>query len=213
MESPKLKLAIGALLATLSLVLAIVLFQSNFRYESNNDKKISQLDDRLIELEALMAAHVKRIEAIETTLLSQSAAPITPHKAADRSRGEKTNVSSTETITVKVSNKRFQASDTDLGRFNDFVWYDAMFSSQLKKRTRSIKGVMQFCDLFGEPRFQIRVTLDDPIEPGSEITTAGIGFEYNQFIDSHNWMRTTDLSDMTFKFQPQAILYADGTRE
>jgi hypothetical protein len=55
-------------------------------------------------------------------------------------------------------------------------------------------------------------TIDDPIGPGDKDVEKGTGFEYNQFKDSHQWVRSTDLADMTASFTVASILYEDGTR-
>ena len=73
--------------------------------------------------------------------------------------------------------------------------------------------MLKFCDLFGDPQFQVRVTIDDPIEPNGELKSEGVGIKYNQFLQPHTWLRSTDLDDMTFRFEVQTVLYKDGTTE
>lgn len=68
-------------------------------------------------------------------------------------------------------------------------------------------------DIFEEPRFRIRYTINDSYSPGNIYTETGRGFDYNQFKDSHKWVLNTDLEDMTFRFEVIDIIYQDGTRE
>ncbi len=68
-------------------------------------------------------------------------------------------------------------------------------------------------DLFGEPQFRIRTTIDTPLDPGKKFKQSGIGFKYNKFTQEHQWVRSTDLSNMTFRFEAQEILYQDGKVE
>ena len=55
-------------------------------------------------------------------------------------------------------------------------------------------------------------TIDEPPQPGETIVEKGSGFEYNQFLDPHRWVRATDIEDMTASFTVESILYQDGTR-
>lgn len=82
----------------------------------------------------------------------------------------------------------------------------ALFRLQISDADRtsmSARGV------FGEPRFNTRITLDDPITPPLPFTQEGICFDYNQFSDELRWVR----ANMTLCFEPQDVLYADGSRE
>ncbi len=121
-------------------------------------------------------------------------------------------------LTVDVTSKRFDPARTDgdpkTWKFEDNIWWDATYTAVgLEKDARSIKGVLKFCDLFGEPQFQVRVTIDDPISPEGVVSSKGIGIEYNQFDSTHKWLRSTSLDDMTVRFQVDTILYTDKTTE
>lgn len=112
-------------------------------------------------------------------------------------------------ISIKLLNKR-----TVKAEYNENIWFDIEWTPiKLKKPARSIKGIIEFCDLFGEAKFRISKTITDPLKPGEPLTEKGVGFEYNQFKSEHIWIRGTDLKDMTFKFQVTNILYEDGERE
>jgi hypothetical protein len=114
-----------------------------------------------------------------------------------------------EIVSVKISNKRIIKGD-----YEENFWFDIEWTpNKLKKPTRSIKGIIEFCDLFGEVHFRIGKTLNIPLKQDFPITEKGIGFEYNQFKDEHIWLRGTNLKDMTFKFLVTNILYEDGERE
>ena len=107
-------------------------------------------------------------------------------------------------------NKRFQRSDFTSGIYEDAIWFDVSWdTSHLKKPTRAIKGILILCDIFGESKLRLRWTLNQPLTPGTNYTEKGVGFEYNQFIDSHKWVRATDLKDMTFKFEVTDIIFQD----
>jgi len=115
---------------------------------------------------------------------------------------------SEEIITVKILGKQY-----DRQEYQDFVWFDLELKADgLDKPARAIKGVLNLQDLFGEARMRINWTIDEPIEPGETIVEKGVGFEYNEFMDSHRWVLATDLNNMTAGFTVKSILYQDGTR-
>lgn len=76
-----------------------------------------------------------------------------------------------------------------------------------------MKGLLTFSDLFGELKFALNVTINDGMTPGRPHRTPGTGFSYNQFIDEHQWMVTTELSDMICALENVHVIYADGSTE
>lgn len=115
---------------------------------------------------------------------------------------------SEELIAIKITNKRY-----DKIEYRDYIWFDVEYNPiNISKPTRSVKGILIFCDLFGDAKFKIGMTINDPLKPGEVLLKRGIGFDYNEYNDEQNWVRNTDLKDMTFRFQVISILYADGQR-
>lgn len=139
-----------------------------------------------------------------TTQRSEDAGP------APRTGTSQGEIDASRTILLpRVSNLRSSKQ-----KYEEYILFDVLWVAQsLSKPARSIKGVLLFEDLFGEVRFGIKVTVDEPIEPGQSIAQNGVGFEYNQFRDQHKWMRGTNLENMKIEFQVSSILYGDGTRE
>jgi hypothetical protein len=72
---------------------------------------------------------------------------------------------------------------------------------------------MSIANVFGEPQLSINSIIDVPLEPGNPYVEKGVGFKYNQFMDSHRWVRSASKGDMRLIFVPKAIIYADGTEE
>jgi hypothetical protein len=161
------------------------------------------LSKRVQELEQWRATADARIQALEGLLKAKGQpAAAAPSNAAAR------------VLSVTILNKRFDPSNPGSRKYEDNIWWDAEYTATgLAKPARSIKGVLKFCDLFGDPRFQVRVTLDDPIAPKAKVSVQGVGIQYNQFLDTHKWLRSTELSNMTFTFEAETVLYEDGTSE
>jgi hypothetical protein len=115
---------------------------------------------------------------------------------------------SEELIAVKITKKNHEKIE-----YREYMTFDVEWNPiNIKKPGRSVKGILEFCDLFGDARFRIAVTIDDPLTPGQVFVQRGIGFDYNEFDEGHNWVRSTDVKNMTFRFQVSSILYADGER-
>jgi len=123
--------------------------------------------------------------------------------------GGKTDAPQNSVLIPRLIDKRFQKQD-----FQEFVWLDIEWdTSKLKKPTRAVKGVLHITDIFGDPQLSINSTIDAPLQPGKPYVEKGVGFKYNQFMDSHSWVRATSKEDMRLIFVPKAIIYADGSRE
>ena len=111
-------------------------------------------------------------------------------------------------ITVKVLRKRYAEQD-----YQNYIWFDLEFTAAgLEKPTRAIKGKLHLQDLFGEPKMSLNWSIDQPFAPRGTMTEKGTGFKYNQFMSEHQWVRTTNLENMTASFTVESILYQDGTR-
>lgn len=113
-----------------------------------------------------------------------------------------------EIIKPVLLSKRFATQD-----YQDYIWFNIQFDPiGLDKPTRAIKGALILTDLFGEQKFALNWTIDKPMKPGETYTENGSGFDYNKFVDSHQWVLATDLKNMRAKFRVDSILYADDTR-
>lgn len=112
-------------------------------------------------------------------------------------------------VSPNITNKRFEKY-----KYEDNIWFDITWNaSDLKKPTRAVKGILIFADIFGETKLQIKKTINEPLKPNSSMVEKGVGFKYNQFKDSHKWVLSTDLEDMTFRFDVKNIIYKDGSSE
>jgi hypothetical protein len=111
-------------------------------------------------------------------------------------------------ITVKLLRKRYAEQD-----YQNYVWFDLEITgARLDKPTRAIKGKLHLQDLFGEPKLSLNWSIDEPLAPGATVVEKGTGFKFNQFMSEHQWVRTTELPNMTAGFTVESILYQDGTR-
>jgi len=113
-------------------------------------------------------------------------------------------------LTPTLLNKRFQESDFTNGITEDAIWFDVSWdTSRLKRKTRAVKGVLVFADIFGDTKLRLKWTINEPLVPSANFVEKGIGFGFNQFTSSHKWVRNTDLKDMKFSFDVDEIIYQD----
>lgn len=110
-------------------------------------------------------------------------------------------------LDVTLLRKQYAKQD-----YQDYVFFDVAFDAKgLDKPARAIKGVLRFTDLFGEQKFALKWTIEKPITPGATYTEKGSGFKYNQFTDSHQWVRSSATENIKVRFRVDNILYEDGT--
>ena len=149
-----------------------------------------------------------RLPPTENKVVPTSLSESVKSDSTSRENEEKSKEPEQPLLIPSFTNKRFQKSDFTSGIYEDAIWFDVSWdTSHLKKPTRAIKGILILCDIFGESKLRLRWTLNQPLTPGTNYTEKGVGFEYNQFIDSHKWVRATDLKDMTFKFEVTDIIF------
>ena len=112
-------------------------------------------------------------------------------------------------LPVTIDSKRYQESNWQAGVYENALWFDfSIDTSNLKKSTRAVKGVIIFSDLFGEAKLKIGYTYDDPIAAGTQsVQVNGVGFDYNQYRNPHVWVRNTEIKDMVVHFQVSQIIY------
>lgn len=118
------------------------------------------------------------------------------------------------TLVARLSNKRFIERDFERKIPEDSIRLDIDWDTAgLPRPTRAVKGTLVFADLFGEEKLVLDLTVNIPLAPGQPFEQKGRGFTYNQFMESHRWVKETELSNMTIAFIAQEIIYQDGERE
>lgn len=161
---------------------------------------LADLERRVAELERLVGAKGDEPNGVAASPDAQK-----PSAAADRA---------TCLIQLGVTNKRYQPTNYDAGVYQEAMWFDCSLTLQPGARpTRAVKGALEFCDVFGEPRFVIGYTVNDTLQPGRSHHVSGVGFDFNEFMPAHQWMLATDVDDMVVRFRVDQVMYTDGTSE
>jgi len=171
--------------------------------------------ERLAAIEKQVENLNSRLKVLEEASASPPDAPGSATTAGASDSGSTSSEdASREIITVSVENKRFQGSNPMADIFQDHIWFDCTYEPRgLTKPARAVKGTIEFADLFGELKLALQVTINDPVHPSRAFRQSGVGFEFNEFLASHQWLRGTALSDMRISFKVEQVLYDDGSIE
>jgi hypothetical protein len=116
-------------------------------------------------------------------------------------------------ITLKVTNKVFRDIDIRNGVSSAGVYWDSECTSHFDRPVRALKGKLLVTDLFDEVKLSIGWNIDKTMKPGETISETGKGIRFNQFMNQHQWLRSTDLNDMKMSFMVEQVIYEDGTKE
>lgn len=161
-------------------------------------------ENRLQDLE-------RRVAALELQFKTGSSPDALPTMTAPE---EDQTERSLRLVRVEISGKRFEPANSDAGTYEDHIWFDCQYvAADLEKPARAMKGVLTFADHFDEAKFMLNVTINEQLNPGHRLLQKGIGFTYNQFMESHQWMLVTKERDMKMAFRLNKVLYTDGTNE
>jgi hypothetical protein len=90
--------------------------------------------------------------------------------------------------------------------------FEVAFTSNLDNPVRAFTGVVVLQDLFERDIIRITVTVEEPLQPGGTVTYED-RVEYNQFMDSHQRLRSIAQSDLITIFDLETVIFQDGTRE
>jgi hypothetical protein len=128
--------------------------------------------------------------------------------AGDKAIGKPKKLSD-EIISVKVIKKEYKEES-----YKKSIIFNLQFTAiGLDKPARAIKGILNFQDLFGDIKYRVTYSIDEPIEVGETVPAFGGGIDYNQFKSEHNWLKNISTDNLTTSFTVTNILYQDGSRK
>ena len=111
-----------------------------------------------------------------------------------------------ESLAVSLTEKEAKTSDFS----EPYLVCQFLAVNHSLKRISGFKGVMTLKDMFGDVLVHFTIKQDDGINPGSSKQFAQ-SFECNQFISDQMKARDTDLSKLKAEWEPESILFDDGT--
>lgn len=109
-------------------------------------------------------------------------------------------------VTVAFIDKKFSKGEYS---FQDELTITIGIENKGSVDIAGIKGIAQFIDMFGEKISENNISLDQTILAGKNLTWTGV---VNQFGHGYDNLKTTEFSKIKFKFLPQQIVFADGSK-
>ena len=115
-------------------------------------------------------------------------------------------------VTVALANMTVLPKSYDAGRFSDRLSLLLAVQNHTSKAVSGVKGRLVFKDQFGSDITGMTLSLDEDITPNSARSINGYGKDINQFEDSDTKLAVTPLSKMKVTFEPEMVVFADGTK-
>lgn len=108
-------------------------------------------------------------------------------------------------LSVTEFDKGFEHID-----YEDYNTMKLSYENRSGKDIRGFKGVLIYNDLFGDQITALKLKEDHILKNGQTIQVSK-QVDYNQFIDKDKKLRETSLDSMKIEWQPEVILFTDGT--
>ncbi|MBY0360160.1 MAG: hypothetical protein K2W82_19310 [Candidatus Obscuribacterales bacterium] len=113
-------------------------------------------------------------------------------------------------LSVTVYEKGFRDSDWQNGIYKDVITLKVAYENHSNKDIRGFKGTVVFNDLFGKLIAKSNLQ-EDEILPAGKAKKVALTIDYNQFLDTDTRLKTTELKNMNITWEPDTILFTDGT--
>lgn len=117
-----------------------------------------------------------------------------------------------EKISLEILKKGFQASNWQAGVYEDQITMTLKLTNGTDRDVRGVQGIVVFYDIFGGQIDGARISYDEGLAVGSS-TVWEAYLDYNPYIDEKVKLRNTALENLKFKWEVNAIVYADGSTE
>jgi hypothetical protein len=119
-------------------------------------------------------------------------------------------------ISVQPISKRFKDSNWENGDYDQSEYVTFQFHNTGTKAIKGVKGSVRFTNSFGDK--VITLELEEGGNGGEALSlrpdyilTDELSWKYNEFEDSWKTFRATELSSMKAEWDPEAIIFTDGT--
>jgi hypothetical protein len=116
-------------------------------------------------------------------------------------------------VTFAMVSKTYVPKNIYAERFNDRVTFVIAIKNNSPKNIAGVKGVIVFQDMFGSPIKRMNLSLDESIPARGEKIFDRYYMDVNQFESEDQKLAGTDLQKMKVIFEPEMIVFADGSKE
>ncbi len=115
-------------------------------------------------------------------------------------------------ISVRLVDKTYRRSDAVAGTYAGRLRLEFEYGNRSGKDIRAFTGSVVFMDLFDREFLRVSLTVDDPISAGRVLSDNRKQLKISKFKEAHQKLLATKTEDLRTRFEPQSILFADGTR-
>lgn len=116
-----------------------------------------------------------------------------------------------EAVTMSLIDKSFVDADPMNGRYESTITIKVELTNHTDKDIKGIKEMLIFKDSFGDEILSSGFKYEEGINAHATKVWEG-GITYNQFLDSHQKLRSAELKNISLDWQPVTILFEDGTK-
>ena len=181
-------------------LLLLIVFNTVAQPQDNLEERVAKLEEEVEDLKRILSS----LNLTDETYSSEKS---TNNDFADNTL----NISPISVDLLSLTYNESNASNDYANDYSDWISFTFMFKNNFEKPIRAAKGTIVFMDVFGEQWWSIGLTLNDPIEPGKQISWIG-QIDYNGFIDSHKIARRTDPADVKVRYDVTQVIFEDGTQ-
>jgi len=181
-------------------LLAGYLLRTGIQSAFNGEDSINLFDSSITISEA--------IERQKQWIINDSIRAANEKKLAEEelARKEAKEAALRNTIIITLLKKEF--IEYEYQEYN-VITYAATNKSD--KTIKGFKGTLALQDMFGDPIISLEIKYDDPIKPDERVIERGV-YEYNKFIDRDKKFRYTEFEKIETKWNPEMIIFEDGTK-
>jgi len=114
------------------------------------------------------------------------------------------------TFRISLVRKGFKNSDLMKSDFEDDITFTLKVENIGKKDVRAFDGQLIFTDLLDNEIHSVLLAINERVDAGAILVWNG-ELKYNQFIDSHQRLRSASFDNLKIKFATRKLLFADGS--
>lgn len=113
-------------------------------------------------------------------------------------------------LRVRLVSKGFKSKNINAGDFEDDITIALAITNATDKDIRAFDGVLTFTDLLDNEIYSSKLAINETVRSGSTLNWSG-SLHYNQFIESHQHLRTAQQANLKITFSPRKLLFVDGS--
>jgi len=114
-------------------------------------------------------------------------------------------------LTIALVDKGFQEADSMNGDYDSYITFVLVLKNQTNRKIRSFEGRLHFENTLGNDVDIISWTYEHPMGPNARVDWNGT-VKFNQFDRGDVALREARIENLHLQWEPEAILFADGTR-